>query len=90
MRLKYFLDTVCTLYETYGVKFEVKHNYTSFMRMITPFELLSRFQVVDNSEILSEGLISKMMDKASWDESDDVQEELEWDQENEENYANED
>lgn len=37
VRLKYFLDTIHTIYESYGIKFQVKHNYTNLMRIITPF-----------------------------------------------------
>lgn len=37
------------MYEAQGIIFTVKSNYTNFMRVLTPFELLSRFQMIDNN-----------------------------------------
>lgn len=49
VRLKYFLDNVNTIYESHGINFPIKQNYTNLMRMLTPFELLSKYQMIQNN-----------------------------------------
>lgn len=37
LRLKNFLDSINIVYESNGINFPVKHNFTNLMRILAPF-----------------------------------------------------
>jgi hypothetical protein len=52
--LRVLLKDINYLYKTKGINYDINQFYYALLRLLTPFELLSHFQVADNSGLFAD------------------------------------